>query len=77
MEAPVRSMSALFDQLGLPSNEPDIDAYIQKHRPLSASTPLAQCALWNEGQRHFLEEALQNDADRTEFVDELDTRLRA
>lgn len=76
MESPVHPLSALFDQLGLPSSAPQIEAFIASHRPLAADISLADAAFWEDSQRRFLQQAINDDADWAEVVDELDALLR-
>ena len=75
MESTFHTMEALFDQLGLPSSEPDIAAFIDRH-VLAPDTPLPEANFWNEAQARFLRDCLLEDADWAEVVDHLDARLR-
>ncbi|MDX1347816.1 MAG: DUF2789 domain-containing protein [Thiomicrorhabdus chilensis] len=77
MEAPVHSLNALFEQLGLPSSESEIETFIETHKTIAKTTPLAQASFWTPSQAAFLAEAINNDADWAEVVDQLDTMLRA
>ena len=77
MENFEHTMSDLFAQLGLPNDENDIDSFIHVHRPLTESVSLEEAAFWNEGQSQFIREAISEDSDWAELVDQLDTRLRA
>lgn len=77
MEAPVHSLNALFEQLGLPSSESEIQAFIETHKSIANSTPLAQASFWTPSQAAFLAEAISDDADWAEVVDQLDAMLRA
>ncbi|WP_020210129.1 DUF2789 domain-containing protein [Gilvimarinus chinensis] len=76
MEPPVHSLSALFDQLGLPSEAENIETFIGRHRPLAADIKLAEASFWSESQQRFLQQAIGDDADWAEVVDELDALLR-
>lgn len=69
-------LSDLFLQLGLPSEQKDIDAFINQHGPLDRSIPLEEARFWNKSQKAFLTQQLQADADWAEPVDQLNTLLR-
>lgn len=76
MDTSSHTMGALFAQLGLPSNDAAIEAFIQKNR-LPPEVPLEKAAFWNVGQAQFIREAISQDADWAEVVDHLDAQLRA
>ena len=76
MDKPVHVLSDLFDQLGLPSDNDAIEAFIAEHLPLPEIVLLADAPFWNEGQRRFLKEEWEEDADWVPLVDTLNTRLR-
>ena len=65
----------LFVQLGLPSDEPAIEKFISEHRGLNSAQPLADAPFWNDAQASFLRQALAEDAEWAEVIDELNTRL--
>ena len=67
--------SELFDQLGLPSDTPAIQAFITQHRPLPADMALADAPFWNASQADFLRQQLCEDADWAEKVDALNLAL--
>lgn len=69
------SLSDLFAQLGLPSDEAGIKAFIEQHHALSSDIDLADAPWWTSAQRAFLHEALEEDADWAEAVDELNELL--
>lgn len=76
MESGLHTLCELFRQLGLPDDVPAIQHFIAQHRPLASDIKLVDAPLWNAGQRAFLQQALSNDADWVELVDQLDARLR-
>ncbi len=76
MESGLHTLCELFRQLGLPDDLPAMERFIAEHRPLERSIQLSAAPFWNQGQREFLQQALSNDADWTELVDQLDARLR-
>lgn len=70
------NLTALFDQLGLPSSEKDIEDFINAHRPLPPSMHLSKAPFWTTGQAQFLGEQTKADADWVMAIDKLDTSLR-
>lgn len=77
MEPLVHSINALFQQLGLPDSDSDIEQFIAEHSPLPHTTTLQQAPFWSTAQAGFLQEAIDDDADWAEVVDELDARLHS
>jgi len=77
MEMQNHSLSALFDQLGLPSSEQEIIDFITEYGPFLTNEPLHHACFWNDSQATFLKEAKLEDADWAEIVDQLDAMLRA
>ena len=71
------TMSDLFAQLGLPDAVSEIDNFIHTHRPIPDELTLEKADFWNRGQAQFIHEALYEDSDWAELVDQLDSRLRA
>jgi len=76
MESPTHSLTNLFGQLGLASNEKAIDDFVEQHKPLPQETPLYKAKFWTNSQADFLHEAIEEDADWSEIVDHLDAMLR-
>ena len=76
MDTSIHTMQTLFCQLGLASDEEQINAFIEKHRPLPRNIALSEADFWNEAQAVFLAEAVAEDSDWCELVDELDCLLR-
>lgn len=76
MDSAYHSMVNLFQQLGLPSEPEKIDEFVVRHRCLMDGTPLEAAPFWSDSQAEFIREALQDDSDWTEAVDQLDARLR-
>lgn len=76
MDISPHNLAGLFDQLGLPSDEDAIRAFIDEHSPLDPELALVEADFWNPGQREFLLEALAADSDWTEVVEHLDAFLR-
>jgi hypothetical protein len=74
MELISHDLSHLFEQLGLPSSNADINTFIAAHR-LSADMPIAQAGFWGASQAQFLAKALADDSDWSNAVDALSARL--
>lgn len=72
----MHTMSALFDQLGLPSAPAAIEAFIAAHRPLDDAVRLYQAPFWSKAQSDFLRDEILEDADWAMVIDELDSDLR-
>lgn len=68
--------SELFNQLGLPNDTESIRKFIQHHSPLNSAIKLEDAKCWTPGQASLLKEALQQDADWAEVVDQLNIALR-
>lgn len=68
------NLTALFAQLGLPSEPAAIETFIATHR-LPTGVPLANAPFWTPTQAAFLAEELQADADWVEVIDELNSGL--
>ena len=77
MDTSTHTMSTLFAQLGLPNSDEEIQRFIETHRELRSTEELADASFWNAGQAAFLREAIEDDSDWAEVVDQLDASLRA
>ncbi|OSP51977.1 hypothetical protein B7G55_06240 [Aeromonas hydrophila] len=75
MEFLTHNLAALFAQLGLANDELSLHRFIHEHR-LDNQTLLPEAPFWNRAQADFLRDALWNDADWSEAIDELDVLLR-
>ena len=73
----MHTMSALFDQLGLPSDQAAIETFIAEHSPLDSSVRLYRAPFWNKAQSDFLRDEILEDADWAVVIDELDADLRS
>ncbi|MBY4679034.1 DUF2789 domain-containing protein [Marinobacterium arenosum] len=76
MDTSTHNINTLFDQLGLPSSDRDIERFIETHRLFTGDIVLSEATFWTPAQAQFLKEALEDDSDWCEAVDELDSRLR-
>ncbi len=70
------TFSELFEQLGLPSDVDSIERWIGAHHGLDRSVHLWEAEFWTPAQAEFIHEALEEDSDWAELVDQLDARLR-
>lgn len=71
------TLTDLFDQIGLPSTEADISAFVRQHGPLGDDCHLSQAAFWSESQATFLREQWRADGDWALVVDELNALLHS
>lgn len=76
MDTGDHSLYSLFDQLGLDSSEEGIKRFIDTHAPLEKSVELHQASFWKSSQADFLKQAIDDDADWAEIVDQLNIMLR-
>lgn len=70
------TINTLFGQLGLPSDNEAIEDFIEKNQGLDEKVRLEDAPFWNHAQSTFLRSALEEDAEWTELIDQLDSRLR-
>jgi len=76
MDTSKHSLSTLFEQLGLASDDKSIADFVARHSPLPREIALQDAPFWSESQSHFLEEGLEEDSDWAEIIDELDAMMR-
>ncbi|MHC6526995.1 DUF2789 domain-containing protein [Vibrio proteolyticus] len=76
MELHQHSIPDLFQQLGLGSSEQEIRSFVTEHGDDLGSTPIYEASFWTPAQASFLKQALEDDADWAEVVDQLDVMLR-
>ena len=50
--------------------------FINQHRHKRDSAPLHEASFWTMSQANFLKQAIEEDADWAELVDQLDVMLR-
>ena len=77
MEASLHTLSNLFAQLGLPSDELAIDNFIRTHSHLATDLLLSEAPFWTSAQAACLREEILKDADWAEVIDQLNARLHA
>lgn len=66
----------MYTQLALPNHQDDIGRFIAAHRTLGPDIALPDAPYWTPAQSSFLREALQQDSDWAELVDQLNQALR-
>lgn len=76
MDAQHHDLPALFAQLGLAASGGAIAEFVEAHRPLPTSLRLSEARFWTPAQAQFIEQALDEDSDWCEAVDQLDAQLR-
>jgi hypothetical protein len=72
----MHTMTALFDQLGLPSDQAAIERFVAAHAPIEGGTRLHQASFWSNAQSDFLRDEILDDADWAVVIDGLDADLR-
>lgn len=76
MDRSNHTLACLFLQLGMNNSEQDISHFIARNKGIPANILLANAKLWSASQSLFLSEAISDDADWAEIVDNLDALLR-
>jgi hypothetical protein len=76
MESYHTTMSDLFQQLGLASDEKSIETFIQLHSGLEQKIHIEQAPFWSRQQAGFIESSLVEDAEWAELIDQLNALLR-
>ena len=77
MEDLIPSMTRLFDQMGLPSQPAEIQAYITRHKPLPDDIALHEASFWSSSQAEFLRSAIEDDTDWAIVIERLNGALRS
>ena len=75
MDISNHTISDLFAQLGLPSEERDIRDFVVEHGSMPDGARLADAQFWSEAQARFLRQAILEDADWAHVIDELNLML--
>ena len=76
MQSTAHTMDQLFDRLGLPSGEHEIDNFIERQKPVSSGKEIYELEFFNESQKAFLKRAKMEGTDWAELTDTLDALLR-
>ena len=77
MDSTNHRFSDLFAQMGLPTDNAGIEAFLREHSPLAPDIELANAPFWTTAQAAFLREEWRDDADWAQLVDQLSLALRA
>jgi len=77
MESSMHSLSNLFAQLGLLSDEFAIQRFIKTHSTLSTNILISEAPIWAPAQSSFLREEILNDSDWAEVIDQLNAKLHS
>lgn len=77
MDSSNHRFSELFAQLGLPTDDAGIEAFLREHSPLAEDITLSNAPFWSPAQAAFLREEWRDDADWAPVVDQLNLALRA
>ncbi|AEE22104.1 DUF2789 family protein [Paraglaciecola chathamensis] len=70
------TMGDLFEQLGLSGQEGDVEAFIETHKGLRQGVHIEDAEFWSKAQAEFIRNALLEDAEWAELIDQLNTRIR-
>jgi hypothetical protein len=76
MLADTPTFKGLFGQLGLADDDEGIEEFIATHKGLPKSVHLEDASFWNDAQANFIRNALDEDAEWAELIDQLNNRLR-
>lgn len=74
MDMSANNIENLFAQLGLDNSQDAIERFTTTHI-LPKEVYVNNAPYWNDGQRHFLQDALRQDSEWTEAVDQLNIML--
>lgn len=77
MDISAHDMEALFAQLGHASDARSIAQFIQVHGPLPGHLSLHEADFWTRAQATFLREAILEDSEWAEVVDQLNRELHS
>lgn len=77
MNMPPQGFTELFAQLGLPSDEASIHAFLLANAHLPDAVRLEEAPCWTPSQARLLRESLAQDADWAPVVDRLNVALRS
>jgi hypothetical protein len=71
----VHTMSELFDQLGLESDQASMDAFIAQHSGVCTNCTLVKAPIWNASQQAFLQSAIAEDSEWAMVAEQLTAKL--
>lgn len=75
MDTSVHNMNNLFAQLGLDDTRSGIYHFVKSHQ-IQDDLTIDEAPFWNASQASFILDALQEDGDWSEIIDQLDAMLR-
>jgi hypothetical protein len=76
MESNHTNMPDLFAQLGLSNDQESIEKFILENGGLARSIHIENAPFWSEPQAEFIKNALAEDAEWAELIDQLNALLR-
>jgi hypothetical protein len=76
MDRSNHNIPTLFAQLGLDNTRSGIYHFVKLHKIADNRTRLSQAEFWSPSQASFIEDALAEDGDWSEVIDQLDAMLR-
>ncbi|WP_422135689.1 DUF2789 family protein [Endozoicomonas sp. ALD040] len=76
MEPAHHTMNDLFDQLGLPSSDQEINAFIEEHKKMPHRVKIEHADFFSDSQQAFIQQAYNEDADWVVVIEHLDALLR-
>lgn len=77
MDISAHTMGTLFAQLGQASDAGSIAQFIQAHSPLPGYLRLHEAGFWTSSQSSFLREAMLEDGEWSDVVDQLNRELHS
>ena len=76
MDLSNHTLNSLFQQLGLPDSDQEINDFIVQNKGIDKTIALYEVNIWSSSQSAFLKESQEQDSDWTEVIDHLDAQLR-
>ncbi len=76
MDLSSHTLNSLFQQLGLPDSDQEINDFIEQNKGIDKTIALYEVNIWSSSQSAFLQESQEQDSDWTEVIDHLDAQLR-
>ena len=76
MDLSNHTLNTLFQQLGLPDSDQEINYFIEQNKGIDKTIALHEANIWSSSQSAFLKESQEEDSDWTEVIDHLDAQLR-
>ena len=77
MNVHCHTLNELFHQLGLPSEDQEIQAFVQSHKLTGSAVKLHEATFWSPSQSGFIKECWQDDSEWSHQIDHLDAWLRS